>query len=83
LRTNYVDLVDTMKEPPPVTSDLCGEVNHTLFPLCDRYPSYKEYSEKFMLPLLLHETWESVRILLCILTCLTLLLQGSNMNESL
>lgn len=49
--------------PPDVTKDLFGLSNHTLFPLLERYENYKEYSEKFMLPLLLHETWESVSVL--------------------
>ena len=49
--------------PPDVTNDLCGHSNHMLFPLIGKYVSFKEYSEKFMLPLLLHETWESVSLL--------------------
>ncbi|KAH3776786.1 hypothetical protein DPMN_178219 [Dreissena polymorpha] len=40
---------------PPVTSS-----NQALFPLLRRYQSYKEYTVDFMLPLLLHETWETV-----------------------
>ncbi|XP_052232807.1 uncharacterized protein LOC127845738 isoform X2 [Dreissena polymorpha] len=39
---------------PPVTSS-----NQALFPLLRRYQSYKEYTVDFMLPLLLHETWET------------------------
>ncbi|XP_045197192.2 serine-rich adhesin for platelets-like isoform X2 [Mercenaria mercenaria] len=46
-------------KPPDITSDLCNHSNHTLFPLLGKYVSFKEYSEKFMLPLLLHETFES------------------------
>ncbi|XP_052808516.1 uncharacterized protein LOC128237216 isoform X2 [Mya arenaria] len=45
--------------PPPVTNDLRGHNEHQLFALIDRYLSYSDYSDRFMLPLLLHETWES------------------------
>ncbi|KAL4232544.1 hypothetical protein ACF0H5_007236 [Mactra antiquata] len=45
--------------PPPITDDLCGKSNHQLFPLCGTYVDYQDYCENFMLPLLLHETWES------------------------
>ncbi|XP_060601702.1 uncharacterized protein LOC132754965 [Ruditapes philippinarum] len=54
-----MEQLDRRVPPPDVTNDLCGHGNHMLFPLIGKYVSFKEYSEKFMLPLLLHETWES------------------------
>jgi len=50
--------------PPPVTAGLGGDQGggqgRPVFPLVEKYTSFQEYSEAFMLPLLLHETWEAV-----------------------
>ena len=50
--------VNRNAEPPPCTHGLPG--NPTLYPLTEKYKSFQEYSDNFMVPLLLYETWESV-----------------------
>ena len=50
------------KNDPPLTIDLQGQEQATLYPLVERYQTFGEYSQSFMLPLLLYETWESVSV---------------------